>query len=194
MPSVLMIVRSLLRHHAPRRVASAASVSIHVRNVAQVFNSLDPSPFWDRDHDREAAEFIEEEFSEKLSAHICMSTPLRALLWGRTCRRQSSTTMSGWRPRRAIGCAIRCGSGGILTGLLHGGAPRMLDEGLIILAWLALWRPAESLVYGWVPPYRKRRLYERLTAVRVSVRTEPPDIEAAHTERASPAVSARATP
>ena len=42
-----------------------ATVSIHVRHLAQLFNSLDPSPFWDRDLDREAAEFIEEEFSEK---------------------------------------------------------------------------------------------------------------------------------
>ena len=48
--------------------ASAATVNIHVRNLAQTFNSLDPSPFWDRDLDREAAEFIEGEFSEKLSA------------------------------------------------------------------------------------------------------------------------------
>src|SRR5579864_756284 len=69
MPSAPVIMRSLLRRHAPQRAASAASVSIHVRNVAQMFNSLDPSPFWDRDLDREAAEFIEEEFSEKLSAH-----------------------------------------------------------------------------------------------------------------------------
>ena len=60
----------------------------------------------------------------------------------------------------------------ILGTALQGGAPRMLDEGLIILAWLALWRPTESLVYGWVPLYRRRRLYERLAAIRVSVRTE----------------------
>ena len=55
----------------------------------------------------------------------------------------------------------------ILASALPAGAPRMLDEGLIVLAWLALWRPAESLVYGWVPLYRERRLYERLAAIRV---------------------------
>jgi len=52
------------RHHA----SSTAAVSIHVRDLSQLFNSLDPSPFWDRDLDREAAAFIEEEFSEKLGA------------------------------------------------------------------------------------------------------------------------------
>src|ERR1043166_615163 len=42
-----------------------ATVSVHVRDLAQLFNSLDPSPFWDRDLDRDAATFIEEEFAEK---------------------------------------------------------------------------------------------------------------------------------
>ena len=51
--------------------------------------------------------------------------------------------------------------------------PRMLYEGLIILAWLALWRPAEVLAYEWVPLVRKRRLYERLAGIRVVVRSEP---------------------
>lgn len=46
---------------------SSAAVNIHVRDLAQLLNSLDPSPFWDRDLDPIAAEFIEEEFSEKLA-------------------------------------------------------------------------------------------------------------------------------
>jgi hypothetical protein len=48
--------------------SGAATVSIHVRDPAQRFNSLDPSPFWDRDPDRDAATFIEEEFTEKPTA------------------------------------------------------------------------------------------------------------------------------
>jgi hypothetical protein len=59
----------------------------------------------------------------------------------------------------------------VLSGVLHG-VPRFLNEGLIVLAWLALWRPTEALVYGWVPLYRKRRLYQRLAGIRVSVRSE----------------------
>jgi hypothetical protein len=52
--------------------------------------------------------------------------------------------------------------------------PRMLDEGLIILAWIALWRPAEALVYEWIPLYRTQRLYQRLAGIRVTVRTDAP--------------------
>jgi hypothetical protein len=213
MSSARVIVRALLRHHVPQRAASAASVSIHVRNVAQMFNSLDPSPFWDRDLDREAAEFIEEEFSEKLSAqtwhlhvHAHEGAALAADLQAAVehyYERLASSARHRLRDEMRVGQLALFGGiaiflasmtiRGILTRVLHGGAPRMLDEGLIILAWLALWRPAESLVYGWVPLYRKRRLYERLAAIRVAVRTEPPNIEAARTEHGSPAVPAPAT-
>lgn len=61
----------------------------------------------------------------------------------------------------------------MLGGLL-GALPQILDEGLIILAWLALWRPAEMLLYGWVPLRRKQQLYERLAGIRVFVRPDGP--------------------
>ena len=85
-----------MRRH-PTRSITSATVSIHVRTVAQMFNSLDPSPFWDRDLDKDAAQFIEEEFSEKLSAgvwHLRLHTqgvPGSSL----TCRPRWSTTMNG---------------------------------------------------------------------------------------------------
>ena len=46
--------RERIRDHKTR--SGAATVSIHVRAVAQMFNSLDPAPFWDRDLDRDAAQ------------------------------------------------------------------------------------------------------------------------------------------
>ena len=180
------------RHHAAR-TASAASVSIHVRSVAQMFNSLDPSPFWDRDLDPEAAQFIEEEFAEKLSAHTWhlhvhaqdgagMAGDLQAAI-EHYYQRLANSVRYRLRDEMKVGQVALLGGlaifllsmsiRGVLAGVLRGSAPRMLDEGLIIIAWLALWRPIESLVYGWVPLYRRRRLYERLAAIRVSVRTEP---------------------
>lgn len=204
--SVLSIFRSFLgkgKHHATR-AASVASVSIHVRNVAQMFNSLDASPFWDRDLDRDAAEFIEEEFSEKRSAHAwhlhvhaqdgaALAADLQAAV-EHYYERLAGSARYRLRDQMRVGQVALLGGlaifllsmtiRGVLRGMLPGSAPRMLDEGLIIIAWLALWRPVESLVYGWVPLYRKRRLYERLAAIRVSVRTET-GIEGAHVEHAT---------
>ncbi|MGC2462340.1 MAG: hypothetical protein WA446_15430 [Steroidobacteraceae bacterium] len=179
----------------PRRTArhgGTASVSIHVRDLAQMFNSLDPSPFWDRDLDREAAEFIEDEFSEKRAAdqwhlHIhahegaASATDIQAAI-EHYYERLANSVRLGLREQARIGeLALLVGVAvfsicislrGLLETALHG-LPRGLDEGLIVLGWIALWRPIEVLAYGWVPLYRKRRLYQRLARIRVSVRCEP---------------------
>lgn len=178
------------RRHA-HRAGSSAAVNIHVRDLAQLFNSLDPSPFWDRDLDREAAEFIEEEFSEKLSADTWIlyvhaheggtsPTDLQAALesyYGRmagSARRALREHL--WSSQWTLigGVAVFLLSMGLrgALGRLFETLPQVLDQGLIILAWLALWRPAEMLLYGWVPLRRKQRLYERLAGIRVFIRPD----------------------
>ena len=186
-----------------QRTDSAATVSIHVRDLAQMFNSLDPSPFWDRDLDPQAAQFIEEEFSEKSSArtwHLHVHTQSQSELasdlqvaleryyerMAGSSRRRAREQMRGAQIALVAGAAIfllSMSARQILNSFSPGGAPRMLDQGLIILAWLALWRPAEALIYGWVPLYRRRRLYERLAAIRVSVRPDGTEATQARTER-----------
>ena len=186
-PSRLQPARQ--RHHHARTAGSAASASIHVRDLAQMFNSLDPSPFGDRDLDRAAAEFIEEEFREKRSAevwhlHVFAQEGVASVEDLQTAvesyyGRLASSARNAMREH--VRMAELALVGGLLIFLLAMGAreilkttlgvlPPTLNEGLIILAWLALWRPAEALVYEWVPLYRKRRLYERLAGIHVTVR------------------------
>lgn len=186
------------RHHG-RRSGSTATVNIHVRELAQLFNSLDPSPFWDRDLDRVAAEFIEDEFRDKQFAHVwhlhvhvvggdTSSTDLQAAIENYYGRLANSSRIALrehlWMGQLALfgGLTIfllSMGAREILSGLL-GRLPPILDEGLIILAWLALWRPAEALIYGWVPFYRNRRLFERLAGIQVSVRVAAPTVSGSH--------------
>ncbi len=175
---------------AAKRRRDTATVSVHVHNLAQMFNSLDPSPFWDRDLDREAAEFIEEEFSDKrgsrqwrLNVHASEGADLTADLRsavGLYYQRMAGSTRRLLREQIRLGQLSLLGGSAIfllsmsarqiLSTLLPHGMSRLLDEGLIILAWLALWRPAESLVYGWVPLWRKWKMYQRLAAMQVNVR------------------------
>lgn len=182
----------MTKRRATRKGSGSATVSIHVRDAARLFNSLDPSPFWDRDLDRDAAAFIEEEFSDKpaadawhLNVHVhdggALGSDLQAAIENYYDRLASSV-------RRQLREHLLMGQLGLLAGiaifllsmgareLLRGSVhelPRILDEGLIILAWLALWRPTEVLAYEWVPLYRKRRLYRRLAGIRVAIRPEP---------------------
>jgi hypothetical protein len=171
-----------------------------VRDLAQLFNSLDPSPFWDRDLDRTAAEFIEDEFRDKQSADvwhlhvyahegIASGDELQAAVENYYGRLASSARNAlrehMWMTELGLlgGVTIfllSMGARAILTSAL-GNLPAILDEGLIILAWLALWRPTEALVYEWVPLHRKRRLFERLAGIRVSVRLDAATIAESRT-------------
>jgi hypothetical protein len=63
--------------------------------------------------------------------------------------------------------------------------PLLLDQGLIILAWLALWRPAEALIYGWIPFHRNSRLFERLAGIKVFVKHSTSS--GAHSHQVAPA-------
>jgi hypothetical protein len=47
---------------------------------------------------------------------------------------------------------------------------RVVSESLLILGWVANWRPVEIFFYGWSPIVRRRTLYRRLAAARVEVR------------------------
>jgi hypothetical protein len=42
-----------------------------------------------------------------------------------------------------------------------------LANGLEIFGWVALWQPAEMLLYEWVPVYRRLRMLQRLSETSV---------------------------
>jgi hypothetical protein len=46
--------------------------------------------------------------------------------------------------------------------LLTGNLSSVLQEGLMILAWVALWRPGELLLYEWHPFKRDATLFGKL--------------------------------
>jgi hypothetical protein len=51
------------------------------------------------------------------------------------------------------------------------GSLQQVDEGLIILGWVANWRPLEIFLYDWWPLARRRRLFQRLAEMPVEVLT-----------------------
>ncbi|MGO4839202.1 hypothetical protein AB4144_43855, partial [Rhizobiaceae sp. 2RAB30] len=51
----------------------------------------------------------------------------------------------------------------------NGRIGHFIEEGLIIVGWVALWRPLEIFLYDWWPIAQKKKLYRRLAAARVSV-------------------------
>ena len=56
-----------------------------------------------------------------------------------------------------------------VIGYLEGRLSDIVSEGLTVLAWVALWRPTEELVYDWYPFTREMVRYRKLMTLPVRV-------------------------
>jgi hypothetical protein len=182
---------------------SAEPRTIHVRihELRQLFNSIDPSPFRERDLDPDCEEFIVSWAREMPPDHgltveirVEREQPppeLRAdvpsAVRGHFAR---EATLQDLRRRRivrearmslAIGLVllVLCISSAALVPVERLGTPgEILRESLIIAGWVVMWHPLEVLLYGIWPVVRERRLLERLAAADVRLSAGGPAVAA----------------
>lgn len=160
-------------------------LELNLRELAQLFNSMDPSPFHERDLDAAAETFLLDWAREmppgrEFALTIRLGQPpapekaagadeavrhyfaSRALATRRALRRM--LRLARWRMFVALlflGGCLALGRGLESLGL---GSP-LVDTivlSLDIIGWVALWRPAEIFLYDWWPLRDDLRLFERL--------------------------------
>jgi hypothetical protein len=186
------VVQAAPRHHSPAHQVS--TVSVHVRHLGQLFSSFDPSPFWDRDLDRDAAAFVEEEFADRPRDRPWVLNVTTSDLYEETqpvvqdavrhyylrfvdsTRHRIREQLRIGRISLAVGVGMfaLCMSAPTLFGAVFVRAlPDVLAEGLIVLGWIALWLPIEQLVSELVPLMRQRSFYQQLARIRVHLRRVP---------------------
>jgi hypothetical protein len=167
-----------------------AIIELRVERIDQLFESLDPSPFHQRDLDRNAAAFITD-WARDLPEEL----PLTILIHvggapgdGTEDVASAIQTYFGYhadaagRDRRElfamgrryliIGLVVLALSilGGQLAVVLLGPATgALIREGLIILGWVANWKPFQTFLYDWIPVVRRQRLLRRLAEARVEL-------------------------
>jgi hypothetical protein len=167
---------------------------VYVGEVRQLFDSLDPSPFRDRDLDPKAAEYIVDSAREApadapLSLVVQLgrepageetASMLRSAVdehFGRCAaasRRRLRDLFRTGRISLLIGLTVLGGAialGEFLAGLLRSESHAyLIKETLIIGGWVALWRPMEIFLYDWWPIRAEARLFDRLATIPVNVR------------------------
>ena len=174
--------------------ADCALIEVHVSDLKELFNSLDPTPFHKRDLDPDAEAFIAgwardlptsaafgllvhadrtpdtADASETLHAAVRDHFARRA---GETRRRLRLLFRNG-RIALIIGLAVVTGSviiGDIVASAFsESGIGGIVRESLLIGGWVAMWRPLEVFLYDWWPIRSEARLYDRLSAMTVKVR------------------------
>ena len=179
---------------APHR----AKIEVRVRELAQLFNSMDPSPFLDRDLDADAEEFImswarehPKDHELELTIHLAAAPPPdRAagiqeavhhyfLMRSQMKQHEFQQLMRRGRSSLIIGLLflVGCLSLGEFAGRLGPGtAASIVREGLTIIGWVAMWRPLEIYLYDWWPVRDEQRLLARLTRMHVRL-VLPADIK-----------------
>lgn len=177
--------------------ATPASIAPHLIEVKlgaieQLFNSMDPSPFHERDLDREAEQFIvswAQEFPSRAALRLVVHLERapqgvadpQALIAesvkhyfhyrAEMNRREFRLLMKEGRAALAIGLAflVACELAAQALPAAHGTWSGMVRQGLTIIGWVAMWRPLEIYLYRWWPVRRLERVYRNLSHMQVEV-------------------------
>jgi len=177
--------------------APAFRLELRLRELAQLFNSLDPAPFLERDLDTDAEEYIEGWAMEhpagsRLQIHVSLQHPPpegdpQALIAeaihhyfhykSGLARRELRRLLKLGRESLLIGLAflVACLAAASAIDRYAGGWLLQFGrESLTIVGWVAMWRPIEVFLYDWWPINRRRRIYEALGRAAVHVSVAPP--------------------
>lgn len=181
----------------PELSAEATAIHIRVKDVTQLFNTLDPFPFRDRDLDSEAEEFIvgwARELPVRSPIQIVIHLPAAAMegidrgeikeALGRYFAYRAEITgldlkqlFRVGRRSLAIGLAVLAAclfsSHVVAARIGAGDVARIAEEGLVILGWVANWKPLEIFLYEWWPLAHRRDLYRRLSHASIALQAEP---------------------
>ena len=170
-----------------------AAIEIRLSRPQQLFNSLDPSPFHERDLDEDAEAYIVDSADE-----FTMKDPLKLVIHlpadqldpdAANALPQAIHHYFNYRleeTRRRLRFFFRDGRTALMVGLvfLFGCivlrqlilamgrrlSAEIADEGLYILGWVAMWRPLEIFLYDWRPIWHRSRLFAKLSKIPVIVR------------------------
>ena len=171
----------------------AAPIEVRVDNVSQLFDTLDPFPFQERDLDRDAEEFIvgwARELPRDEPIRLIIHLPVDKISEQEGEVAGALNRYFGYRSgiiERDIKELFREGRISLVIGLAVlalclltaqfssrqlGDTPfgRFVQESLIILGWVANWKPIQMFLYDWWPLVRRRNLYQRLAQADVQLK------------------------
>jgi hypothetical protein len=173
--------------------AECRAIEVRVAELRQLFNAIDPSPFRERDIDPRAEEFIVEWARDlprdarlALLVHLERSAgqadeaPLLAESIHQYFKQRAMDLRRQLRElfRRGrislvialafLGASIAVGDA-VASVLRESHFAEIFREGLLIVGWVAMWRPLEVFLYDWWPIRAEARLFDRLSTMPVRI-------------------------
>lgn len=172
--------------------ATAHRIEIRIRELSQLFNSMDPTPFHHQDLDPNAEEFIlswahehPREGELEILIHLTGGAPPAdgEVIVGEALG--NYFTYRAGHMRREFRQLMQRGRSSLMIGLGflavcllvaeqigrfdNGTFTTILRESVIIGGWVAMWRPLEIFLYDWWPLIQRQRLFEKLARAEVRI-------------------------
>jgi hypothetical protein len=178
--------------------SDANSIEIRIETISQLFHSLDPSPFREKDLDKAAEEFIvnwarelpadapitivvhlpQEELARPETKEIGLAITQFFAYRAEVIALELKELFRIGRSSLAIGVTVLViaiiASQTVAATLEPRPLGKVIEESLVIFAWVANWRPTEIFLYDWWPITRRRDLYRRLAEAKVELRPFKP--------------------
>lgn len=175
-----------------KQEGDAFLIEIKLSDVRQMFNSFDPAPFLEKDLDEDAQAYIVDsarEFHLKTPLKLILYLPEAQIAEGAKHMPDAVHNYFSYRAdiaQKEFKYTLRQGRWALLIGLSflilcltlsemvkqidHGTVARILQEGLLISGWVAMWRPLQIFLYDWWPLRLQRRVLEKLQQIPIEVR------------------------
>ena len=171
---------------------TGGNICLYLKEATQLFDSLDPYPFHERDLDADAEEYIVASTRElprrprAITIYLDRPSgePGEARALGKAI--QEHFARKRQMANRELSSLLRRGCLSLLIGLAFlgtlliaseavgehlnpGPMASVLSESLVIGGWVALWRPLEIFLYEWWPIVGRRRTYALLSGLPVNL-------------------------
>jgi hypothetical protein len=175
-----------------RREGATWLIEIRLRELRQLFHHLDPAPFREKDLDPAAEAYIEDAVREigtreecKLVVHLpdaeresvdAKTLPEALAHYFEYRARQAQVELRRLLGRGlvslVIGLTFMFACLTLRRWLGEAGITGVFAEGLLLIGWVALWRPVEIFLYDWWPIRRQQRRFEFIARMPVEIRSE----------------------
>jgi len=166
-------------------------IKLKLRDIGQLFNSMDPSPFIEKDLDDDADEFIvgwarefpvdtplklrvyldqwpaedpKEMIRTAIHNHFSHRAEITRLEFKRLLKEGRTTLVIG-----LLFLAVCLLISKMLLGHEAGTWAAVIRESLTIAGWVAMWRPMQIYLYDWWPLRRRSRIFAKLSRMPVEV-------------------------
>lgn len=172
-------------------------IEVRIRSVSQLFDARDPAPFRERDLDDDFVEYITSSAEElnhadafKILIHIEESV---------NSQMESNTISDAIKDffeyqvdlkSKQLSKVLKTGQLFLVFGviflfvclfisdffskthLLVETYKSFLEQGFVIMGWVAMWKPLELILFDWWPIYDKMKVYRKILGSEIEVRSQ----------------------